>query len=93
MNGTAKTGLTGRPPASEGTADTSLERQVRMIAGVLVLAGVMLGLHVHPMFHLVTALTGAALVWAGAADGCGLGLLLARAAKESAADRQASLSM
>jgi hypothetical protein len=72
----------------------SLERRVRVGAGVVVLLGVMLGLHVHPLFHLLSALAGAALLWAGITESCGLGLLLARSATEApAADRSDDLSM
>ena len=53
---------------------------------MLVLLSVMLGLHVHPLFHLLSGITGAALIWAGVTDGCGLGLLLARSSRESGAD-------
>ena len=78
-------------PAAGGM---SLERRVRVGAGVAVLLGVMLGLHVHPLFHLLSALTGAALLWAGVTESCGLGLLLARAATERfAADPGDDLSM
>jgi hypothetical protein len=66
---------------------------VRIGAGVLVLLGVMLGLHVHPMFHLLSAVTGAALVWAGVTDSCGLGLLLMRSSRESGAREVNDLSM
>ena len=74
----------------------SLERRVRVGAGVVVLLGVVLGLRVHPLFHLLSAATGAALLWAGVADCCGLGLLLERSRRESevaAAERERSLSM
>jgi len=57
----------------------SLERQVRIGAGSLVLAGVLLGWFVHPGFFGLSAFVGAGLVFAGITDWCGMGLLLAKA--------------
>ncbi len=60
-------------------ATMSLERQVRIAAGALVLAGSILGFTVSPGFYLLSAAVGTGLVFAGITDFCGLGLLLARA--------------
>lgn len=57
----------------------SLERQVRIAAGSLVLTGVVLGWLVHPGFFGLSAFVGAGLVFAGLTDWCGMGLLLAKA--------------
>lgn len=56
----------------------SLERQVRIAAGSLVVTGVALGWFVHRGFYGVAGFVGAGLVFAGITDFCGLGLLLAR---------------
>jgi rhodanese-related sulfurtransferase len=56
----------------------SLERQVRVGAGVLVLLGAVLGWLVHPALHGLSAFVGAGLLFAGITDWCGMGLLLAR---------------
>jgi hypothetical protein len=56
----------------------SLERQVRITAGSLVLVGVVLGWLVHPYFIGLSAFIGAGLVFAGVTDTCGMGMLLAR---------------
>jgi hypothetical protein len=56
----------------------SLERQVRIAAGSLVLIGSALAWWVHPAFIGLAAFVGAGLVFAGATDTCGMGLLLAR---------------
>jgi rhodanese-related sulfurtransferase len=56
----------------------SLERQVRIAAGSLVLLGVALGWLVHPAFFVLAAFIGAGLVFAGVTDWCGMGLLLAK---------------
>lgn len=66
-------------PVVRGKATViSLERQVRVGAGLLVLLGVLLGALAHPAFYALSAFVGAGLVFAGATDWCGMGLLLAR---------------
>jgi len=66
-------------PANRGRKVMSLERQVRIAAGLLVLLGVILGVTIHPGFLGLSAFIGAGLVFAGITDWCGMGLLLARA--------------
>lgn len=56
----------------------SLERQVRIAAGSLVLTGVICGLMLNPNYFAISAFVGAGLVFAGITNTCGLGLLLAR---------------
>lgn len=56
----------------------SLERQVRIGAGLFVLVGVALSWLAHPLFLIVPALIGAGLIFAGVTDRCGLALLLTR---------------
>ena len=65
-------------PVVRGKKAISLERQVRIAAGSLVLLGVGLGALVHPVFFGLSAFVGAGLVFAGVTDTCGMGLLLAR---------------
>jgi rhodanese-related sulfurtransferase len=66
-------------PVARGTAKViSLERQVRIAAGSLVLLGVLLGWWVHPAFFGLSGFVGAGLIFAGITDFCGMGLLLAR---------------
>jgi len=66
-------------PATRGQAKViSLERQVRIAAGSLVLIGVLLGWFVHRGFFGLAGFVGAGLVFAGVTDFCGMGLLLAR---------------
>ena len=66
------------PLASAGAAGMSLERQVRIAAGSLVVLGVALGQLVHPAFYGLSAFVGAGLVFAGITDTCGMGMILAR---------------
>jgi rhodanese-related sulfurtransferase len=61
-----------------GQKTISLERQVRIAAGSLVLLGVALGFLVHPVFFGLSAFIGGGLVFAGITDTCGMGMLLAR---------------
>jgi len=64
-------------PVVRGKKVMSLERQVRIAAGLLVLTGI--GLYfVHPAFLALSAFVGAGLVFAGLTDTCGMGMLLAR---------------
>jgi rhodanese-related sulfurtransferase len=65
-------------PVVRGKKAISLERQVRIAAGSLVLQGVLLGWLVHPAFLALAGFVGAGLVFAGITDTCGMGLLLAR---------------
>jgi rhodanese-related sulfurtransferase len=65
-------------PVVRGRKAVSLERQVRVAAGGLVLLGVLLAWLVHPVFLLLSGFVGAGLVFAGVTDTCGMGLLLAR---------------
>ena len=65
-------------PVVRGQETISLERQVRIAAGSLVVLGAVLGYFVHPAFIGVSAFVGAGLVFAGVTDTCGMGMLLAR---------------
>jgi rhodanese-related sulfurtransferase len=65
-------------PVVRGKKAISLERQVRIAAGLLVLLGVALGWLVHPVFLGLAAFVGAGLTFAGITDTCGMGMLLAR---------------
>jgi len=64
-------------PVVRGKKTMSLERQVRIAAGSLVLLGAALSF-VHPAFIGLSAFVGAGLVFAGITDTCGMGMLLAR---------------
>jgi rhodanese-related sulfurtransferase len=68
----------GGLPVVRGKQTLSLERQVRIAAGVLVLIGALLGWLVHPAFIGLSAFIGAGLVFAGITDTCGMGMVLAR---------------
>lgn len=65
-------------PIVRGPKTISLERQVRIAAGSLVLLGLLLSWLVHPAFVFLSAFVGAGLVFAGITDTCGMGMILAR---------------
>ncbi len=65
-------------PLNEGKGAMSLERQVRIAAGTLVLTGVILGFQISTNFFLLSGFVGAGLMFAGITDTCMMGMLLAR---------------
>ena len=65
-----------RLPVREGRKRLPVDRQVQLIAGLMVLTGVALGLTVSPWFLAVAAFFGAGLTFAGATGTCGLALVL-----------------
>ena len=69
----------GIPVNRTKTQMISIERQVRIGAGFLVLTGVALGYWVASAFYLLSGFIGAGLMFAGITDWCGMGILLARA--------------
>ena len=64
-----------RAPGSSGL---SIQRQVQIAAGSLVVLGVVLGATVTPWFFALAGFVGAGLVFAGASGTCGMAALLAR---------------
>jgi glyoxylase-like metal-dependent hydrolase (beta-lactamase superfamily II)/rhodanese-related sulfurtransferase len=65
-------------PVVHGKGHLSLERQVRIAAGVLAGAGGAMAVSVSPWFGLVPAFVGAGLAYAGITDRCGMALLLGK---------------
>jgi len=65
-----------RLPLREGRKRLAVDRQVQLIAGSMVLAGVALGTLVNPWFLALAAFFGAGLTFAGATGTCGLALVL-----------------
>ncbi len=61
-----------------GKKAISLERQVRIAAGSLVLIGVALAYFINPLWIGLPAFVGAGLLFAGLTDTCGMGILLSR---------------
>ncbi|MBS0261125.1 MAG: rhodanese-like domain-containing protein [Planctomycetes bacterium] len=65
-------------PVVRGKKAISLERQVRIVAGAMVLTGAVLGAFVHIGFVGLSAFVGAGLICAGVTDTCGMAMILAR---------------
>lgn len=76
--GTAAWIRDGNPTVCCTVTRWALERQVRLIAGLLVLAGIALGVTVSPWFLALSAFIGCGLTFAGATNICPMGELLAR---------------
>jgi len=65
-------------PVVRGKKAISLERQVRIAAGLMVVLGVALGFFSHEGFLGIAGFVGIGLVFAGITDTCGMGLMLAQ---------------
>jgi rhodanese-related sulfurtransferase len=65
--------------AKDTRAPLELNRQVQMVAGLLVLAGILLGAFAHPAFYALAGFVGAGLAFAGLSGWCGMAHLLATA--------------
>ena len=64
--------------ARSGRKVMSLERQVRICAGGLVVLGAVLGHYVDPVWHVLSAFIGGGLVFSGITDTCGMAMMLAK---------------
>ncbi len=72
-------GWRGQALPVQGSAPRlEINRQVQIAAGTLVVVGAVLGATLSPWFHLLSALIGAGLVFAGVSGFCGLARLLQR---------------
>lgn len=67
----------GLPVERDAWAPWSIERQVRLVAGSLVLAGVLLAHFVHPGWLWLSGFVGAGLAFAAVTDTCMMGNMLA----------------
>jgi rhodanese-related sulfurtransferase len=65
-------------PVVRGRKHMSIERQVRVAAGALVLLSVLLAFFVHKGLLGIAGLIGAGLVFAGMTDWCGMGMVLGK---------------
>lgn len=78
LDGGIQAWLAAGQPVERGRRTISLERQVRIGTGLLVLTGAALATWVHPAWLLLSAGVGLGLTIAGITDWCGMALLLAR---------------
>lgn len=75
-------------PVVRGRKAVSLERQVRIAAGSLVLVGALLGYFAHPYWIALAGFVGAGLIFAGITDTCGMGILLSKMPWNQVASRE-----
>jgi rhodanese-related sulfurtransferase len=68
----------GLPVVRGQTGVISLERQVRIVAGAIVLIGALLAWLVSPWFLIVPGFIGAGLIFAGVTNRCGMSMALTR---------------
>lgn len=68
----------GKPVTAPAAARWSLERQVRLIAGLLVLVGTVLATVGQPAWIYLAMFVGAGLTFAGLTNVCGMALLLGK---------------
>ena len=79
LNGGTDAWIKGDHPVVRTVAARwALERQVRLLAGLLVALGVLLGVVVSPFWLIVPALVGCGLTFAGVSGMCPMGEALAR---------------
>ncbi|HUF05178.1 MAG TPA: rhodanese-like domain-containing protein [Aridibacter sp.] len=64
------------PVERDEKAPWAIERQVRFVAGLIVLTGVMLAVLVHPYLIGISAFVAAGLVFSAVTDSCAMGMLL-----------------
>jgi rhodanese-related sulfurtransferase len=67
----------GLPVALDRSQPIDIMRQVQIVAGSLVLLGVVLGVSVAPAFYALSGFVGAGLLFAGVSGFCGMARLLA----------------
>ena len=67
----------GYPTESEKHA-IPIMRQVQIVAGSLVVLGVLLGIWVNPWFYTLSGFVGAGLMYSGISGWCGMAMMLGR---------------
>ncbi|MCF4136258.1 rhodanese-like domain-containing protein [Streptomyces sp. Tue 6430] len=82
------------PAACDTRAGWSMERQVRLTAGSLVLLGLLLGVLVHPALQLISAGIAGGLVFSALTNTCGMAAMLGKLPhnRPRAADLDAALA-
>jgi rhodanese-related sulfurtransferase len=73
LNGWKKT---GEAVLKDRSQPLPIMRQVQIVAGTLILLGVILGYSVHQAFFLISGFVGAGLLFAGVSGFCGMARLL-----------------
>ena len=66
------------PTVKDRTQPLELNRQVQICAGLLIVAGLLLGYGISPALHLLSGFVGAGLIFAGTTGYCGMARVLAK---------------
>ncbi|MER6094741.1 rhodanese-like domain-containing protein [Streptomyces sp. NPDC001728] len=67
-----------RPAGAPAKPVWAMDRQVRLVAGSLVLLGLVLGVLIHPAFQLLSAGVAGGLVFSALTNTCGMALMLGK---------------
>lgn len=67
-----------RPAGAPVRVPWAMDRQVRLVAGSLVLLGLLLGVLVHPLFQLLSAGVAGGLVFSALTNTCGMAAMLGK---------------
>ncbi|MEF9884230.1 rhodanese-like domain-containing protein [Streptomyces sp. P9-A4] len=67
-----------RPAGAPAKPVWAMDRQVRLVAGSLVLLGLLLGVLIHPAFQLLSAGVAGGLVFSALTNTCGMALMLGK---------------
>ena len=78
LSGGIKSWQAAKLPIIKGSGAISLERQVRIAAGFIVLSGSILTATINPSFLVIPAFVGAGLMFAGITDTCAMAMFLAK---------------
>ena len=65
-------------PMKKGDPSISLERQVRIAAGLLVFLGTLTGLTVSTWYFIITLFVGTGLAFSGITNTCGMAVVLTK---------------
>ena len=72
-------GANASPEGAKTAESISLERQVRIVAGLFTVVGAVLALVVNPVMAAIPLFVGCGLIFAGVTDRCGMALILTKA--------------
>jgi rhodanese-related sulfurtransferase len=82
----------GHPVVKQARQPWAMERQVRTVAGALILVTLVLGLFASHYFLILTGLVGAGLVFAGVSNTCMMATVLAKMPWNQPVEAQSSTS-
>ncbi|MEO0454755.1 MAG: rhodanese-like domain-containing protein [Verrucomicrobiota bacterium] len=78
VEGGTQAWIAAQLPHQTGKTVMSLERQVRISAGTIIVLGCVLGAFLHPGYYFMALFIGAGFIFSGLTDTCGMGMILAK---------------